>query len=931
MPVNPVKFELRRDTLANWTSVGGVLKLSPGEPSIILPAYPGDTSQYVGQMKIGDGNTVWNNLPWVGVGGDSAWYTQYIVNPPPAPQGLTIDSANSSQYVNISWTYPSQINAGAVPSGLLPEINSFSARLEGVTYGGVTNQTVVLPTTDSHFVYQVNGTAPSVILQLVPFSGTSGYIPAIPGYRICDSNFSTMTDGAGLIRIWYNNYNVTSGTAPFTSTAGPITFSLARGPPTVPRNLSVNAAGTSVTFSNSIYANSSNTSDTNAAVSTYQYSYLLKSTASRYGGALADSGYTTLPVVNQSTVSYASTVSFNPGSVYDVSLTSTNTYALTSPSAFITTNQTNFPTAPTATAFAMTPRYYPSATKVVDATTTTLLLSNYSSGWASGTFIAPIQTLATIGSSGSALSTLAYAISGGALAGSPTFPTITFNGFGASPAYTSAGSTTLIQPSTTVADAYASPPSQGFYLRGTNSFTIDLSQTGNFVNSRLPYTITTTMTAASVTTITSNFYYDAVSGSPGVTPSINMGTNTAVAVSGLSVYGSTEQFLVQLLCTNMGDYFCPSVMARFRIALADAYTSTTNAGSYINLGIGNVYAGTIVGGALAFGGTSGSVKFLQYDSETLDTYAIATASVNGTAYNLVANTAFDSTSTSVQRIVIDQPSITLLSSLPSSLLSVGTTNAFVVGHPVPSGTSFNAVTLVPTYYTSTSVPSIGDVSYNHTTALTANYELFLANGKFRTWGTDTYYRDYTAYGNPNYSTIAHTASDYRFITFAWNVDTANGFNFNNIAFTINGAKAGSLTFDPINFVAYFAGTSPRVPLIVYYRFEQQSYSGTDYRIPDGTANFNSDWVNINQVTTPVSSGNYNNLTSTDPANPLVKGGFQGMVTTTTNGDSSVNYGFTPRITRAGTITSNTYLYCRIVLPMNLNFEFASISANLYST
>jgi hypothetical protein len=207
----------------------------------------------------------------------------------------------------------------------------------------------------------------------------------------------------------------------------------------------------------------------------------------------------------------------------------------------------------------------------------------------------------------------------------------------------------------------------------------------------------------------------------------------------------------------------------------------------------------------------------------------------------------------------------------------------------------------------------------------------LANGKFRTWGTDAYYRDYTAYGNPNYSTIAHTASDYRFITFAWTIDTATGFNFNNIAFTINRAKAGSLAFDSINFVAYFAGTSPRVPLIVYYRFEQQSYSGTDYRVPDGTANFNSDWVNINQVTTPVSSGNYNNLTSTDPTTPVVKGGFQGTVATTTNGDGSVNYAFTPRITRAGTITSNTYLYCRIVLPMNLNFEFASISANLYST
>jgi hypothetical protein len=921
MPVNPVKFELRRDTLANWTAVGGVLRLSPGEPAVVLPAYPGDTGQYVGQMKIGDGVTVWNNLPWVGVGGgDNAWYIQYIVNPPPAPQGLTIDSANSSQYVNVSWLYPPQINAGAIPSGLLPEINSFSARLEGVTYGGVANQTVVLPTTDSHFVYQVNGTAPIILLQLVPFSGTSGYVPSLPGYRIYDSNFATMTNGAGLIRIWYTNYNVTSGNAPFTSTAGPITFNLAQGPPTAPRNLAVNLAGTSVTFSNSLYANSSNQADTNAAVSTYQYSYLLTSTASRYGGALADSGYTTIPVVNQSTVPYASAVSFNPGSVYDVSLTATNTYALTSPSNFITTNQTNFPTAPTATAFTMTPRYYASATKVADATTTALLLSNYSSGWASSAFFAPIQTLATIGSTGSALSTLVYSITGGALAGSPTFPTITFNGFGVSPASTSAGSTTLLQPTTTVADAYTTPSSQGFYLRGTNSFTIDLTQTANFVNSSVFYAITTTMGS---TAISSNFYYDSIAGSPSVTPSIAMGANTLVAVSGLSVYGSTEQFATQLLCANMGDYFCPSVMASFRIIIVDAYTSTTDTGSYINIGLGNVFAGTIVGGALAFGGISGNVKFLQNNSELLESaYAIATASVNGTVYNLLGGTAFDSASTSVQRIVIDQPSITLLATLPVSLPVVGTTNALVVGRLVPSGTSFNATTLVPTYYTSPSDPSIGDIAYNQSTALTTNYDLFLANGKFRTWGTDTYYRDYTAYGNPNYSTIAHTASDYRFITFAWTVNTATGFNFNNIAFTISRAKAGSLTFDPINFTAYIGGT----PLIVYYRFEEQGY-----RIPDGTANFNSDWVNLNQVTTPVSSGNYNILTSTDPTTPVVKGGFQGRVTTTTNSDTSVNYAFTPRITRAGTITSNTYLYCRIVLPMNLNFEFASISANLYST
>lgn len=50
-----VKFQLRRDTLANWISRNTVLAL--GEPSVVS-----DT----GQMKVGDGVTTWNNLPYVG-------------------------------------------------------------------------------------------------------------------------------------------------------------------------------------------------------------------------------------------------------------------------------------------------------------------------------------------------------------------------------------------------------------------------------------------------------------------------------------------------------------------------------------------------------------------------------------------------------------------------------------------------------------------------------------------------------------------------------------------------------------------------------------------------------------------------------------------------------------------------------------------------
>jgi hypothetical protein len=52
-----VKFQLRRDTFANWITKNPVLAL--GEPSVVS-----DT----GQMKVGDGYTTWINLPYVGNG-----------------------------------------------------------------------------------------------------------------------------------------------------------------------------------------------------------------------------------------------------------------------------------------------------------------------------------------------------------------------------------------------------------------------------------------------------------------------------------------------------------------------------------------------------------------------------------------------------------------------------------------------------------------------------------------------------------------------------------------------------------------------------------------------------------------------------------------------------------------------------------------------
>jgi hypothetical protein len=50
-----VKFLLRKDSLATWTSSTAILAM--GEPSVVT-----DT----GQMKIGDGIHLWKDLPYVG-------------------------------------------------------------------------------------------------------------------------------------------------------------------------------------------------------------------------------------------------------------------------------------------------------------------------------------------------------------------------------------------------------------------------------------------------------------------------------------------------------------------------------------------------------------------------------------------------------------------------------------------------------------------------------------------------------------------------------------------------------------------------------------------------------------------------------------------------------------------------------------------------
>ena len=923
----PVKFLLRRDTTGGWAYSGAILAV--GEPGVNT-----DT----GEMKIGNGQDTWANLPLIG----SSFYTKYLLSPPPAPLGLTIDSTNSSQYINVYWQYPTQINAGFLNTGWLPDITGFGAKLEGVNYDGITQTVDLSPLlTDSHFVNMHNGTDPITLLQLIPYTGTNQYVPGL-GYRIYDPKFSTMTVTSGQIRIWYNNYNISSGSPSYSSTAGPITFSIARGGPTQPTSLTASDSGAisigqnyeTITFGASQYANSLNFSDTTAAITSYSYDYVLQTTPLRYPSPIPHSNTVTI-TTGLSAPTFTCNTLFNPGSTYLISLRARNSYNSNStPDVTFTTPLTNYPAQPGVMQFVMEPTYYLPASKVSDGSSVTTLLGTYTNWPTSDSFNTPIHTSTNRGSQSDALATLAYSITGSGLTGSYTFPTTTFNGFGrAAPSTTSSS---IITVTSSTVDPYQTTPSSGFYLVSSNTFTVNLaSASANFTNTNAVYTITTTSTTTGGSPVSrsSTFYYDKITGTPSITSSTLTLPASTTNVSGLQVYAASQSYSNQIICTGMGDYFSPLKVADCSVYITNASTSTTLNTSNA-LDIANVSSDSKTGGVFSYG-VAGGAKISNVDTNSLFSYAVATISNSGKVYNLVTPAGISFASSSLY-IVIDQPSITLVTAtLSSSLPTVGVTNAFVVGKLIPSGTLLNATTLVPDpWYASTATQSYGDATYSQTGLLTAtgNNELLIANGKFRTWGTGSYYRDYTAYGNPNYSTIAHGSGDYRCATFAWRVDSGNGISFNRIAFSFNNCLSNSLSVNGGNTTTptYITGTS--VFPLIYYRFEEQLYSGTDYRIPNGSTaiggnrNYTSDWLNMNSIANLASGGSYNNQTST-AATPFVQGCFSSVSVTPVSG--GVNYVFLPNIAYPDTITTSTYLYCRVVLPMNLDFEFASISANLY--
>jgi len=321
--------------------------------------------------------------------------------------------------------------------------------------------------------------------------------------------------------------------------------------------------------------------------------------------------------------------------------------------------------------------------------------------------------------------------------------------------------------------------------------------------------------------------------------------------------------------------------------------------------------------------------------------------------------------------IIYDPSSYLVVSNPISILS--NLSSTVVGYRISSGsytgqemsTSRPLINLL-TNYSSTQLntsPYLCSTQFIHTQPLTLNNELLYSNNLYQTPGINLMgglgsinlgYANYSNYVSPsnnalNYTTISTT--NYRYMTFAWNINTTSSISLQKITISLNycslsNKNAGGslsplfstyssylkLTSNQIN-VSNSAGTTVS-PIQLYCRLED-----TGLPLPSNGSGVtisptNTPWINGNTILPlPSNYTQYNtpqNISTQITQSTSYSGSLgNNTITTTTINPVYTNANFVIGLGNPVTITNNNvYLLCRVGLPMNIPFACQSVSATL---
>jgi hypothetical protein len=852
------------------------------------------------------------------------WIQKYLIDPPPS----VIIDAPISKTTNIyfTWDYPQQEQIGLL-NYRIPAINTVNARLSAdLKNTGLNNFTLINAQSTNYINYYDNITSPVTGIALSNVSGISGIQAlTVPGesvsrnifvyYNTQLSNLSTSINNKLLV--WYANSNQKVN---YSSTI----FSnfLTSGSPSIPLSLLINAiTASTLTFN---YSQPSqvdiNDPSSSASISNYRISFItMPIPGRRFGTPLETS---TLNISNNTSLSYNAT-NLYPDSIHTFRVDARNNISPTySQIASTVTSTLNIaPSNPLSGALQFPSRYYTNNTSIYNIKTNTVAsnLINLSTNWTtSANIISPIHNVSIRGSSTINIATLNTAISGAA---NITGPSISLDGFPAEVKTPLETGGIYVSTFTQEKNNLSAPQFQGFYLNSHTSLTLYSSI---FNPSNTLYNLTLSQSNINIGSASFNFFYDTILTSPPTVASFKSDINTIsnIQVSGVRVVYGTPTYNVSTTVSNMGNYF-------YRSPLLTYINTASTTSSIINeTSLNNIRSG--------YNSTIGQFTSPLVFSSNITMNSLNTTFCSTIFNSVIASNVFGSSGAFVGNsisAIVDGPSYTLITNtLPNAIpqLNNGTN---VIGRHVYSGISQGSVIApnnpyVPSFqftggnYINRSYFSIPyshswDIT-NDTTSETApatNEELQIFNGKFRSKGTTKLgYLDYRNFNytkadknTVNYSGITNTG--YRYATFVWSVASLSGVTeYADLSFTIQNVS-------PLPNITSDSAIVGEQKLLIYYRIENSN----DPLIFNAT-NLTTIWLDGNTQGATVTSGNYFNPPDNSATRPGLLNGYPVNSTNSTTFKVAL-----PK--RFGTGTG-IYIYFRIGVPMQVDFEFSHVTCTL---
>ena len=770
----------------------------------------------------------------------SPWIQTYLVDAPPAIvyQNVTSDTA----YIYIPWIYPTQINVGFMAQ-LLPIILSQTLRLY-IPLLSWAPQSIIEANT-------ANLGITGLVLTAKSPAGVSFTTFTFPGEttprNVClYSNpllFNLPYSVYNKLNAFYSNYQIYSNDSyviiPAFQTSGP---------PTAPRFLLFPVVGaTNMTISYTVpqYTDGLNLTNSPASIINYKSTYSTAGSTVRYGGQIAQSLQTDIygPVLT-----HALAVQLYPDSVYSINVYALNDVNINYSPALVGTQTTSYLPQPPSLGVLSFPSRFTSTAYLASDTSATTPITNLTvtnSAWTSASAQFNINTVATrgtIGGSGALVSLTTKTVRN---AVTNNGPTTSFNGFPITTPTTSTVNNITVTP-TANTDAYTLTEQQGFYLNGNTTFTIG---TALFVASQYLTTFTATQTPGNASSF--SFYYDNVSGAPGVSSvTWDFGgiTTYAMQISGIYVFYATPPFAVSSSLTNMGTYFYRNNPVTYNISIGGTTTQLTRTNM---TGVTGITGGVM--GTLGVSDTITSGNLNSTFSVSANNCILSSLSAN----NVSANTTY--TSATPFSAVIDGPSYNLIYNIHAQTLANATTllGNYITGFRCYSG-AVAYLGLFPAYLFGTLRYSTQ--AYDNKILLTTapgagvqdqRQELQCCNGVLCNSGNTNGWKNYTTYkyfvstfNTANYSAVSSIT---RYSTFAWQI--ANNTNlYTTLSFNVYGLT-GTITVSAG--IAYING----VALQFFYRFEDSNSP-----VPDGTLTYLSsvwcDAQSVNGNSSYVSSANY---------------------------------------------------------------------------